>query len=63
MFVFSGLAVTSDILLALGLIGAIFDIVNGAIQKSKLQDAINSVIGLQHLVKYYLSDTPQHIAL
>ncbi|KAJ8696996.1 hypothetical protein PTI98_006813 [Pleurotus ostreatus] len=38
---FVGLAVTSDILLALGIIGAIFDIVNGAVQRSKLRDAID----------------------
>ena len=39
----TGLGVTADILLVLGLIGAIFDIVNGAIQRDKLRDAINKV--------------------
>ena len=38
-----GLEVTGDILLVLGGIGLIFDAIEGAIQRSKLRDAINSV--------------------
>lgn len=43
----AGLAVTGDILLVLGIIGAIFDIINGAIQREKLRDAINQVRPLE----------------
>jgi hypothetical protein len=38
-----GLEVTGDILLVLGVLQAIFDLIDGAIQRSKLRDAINSV--------------------
>ncbi|THH34167.1 hypothetical protein EUX98_g49 [Antrodiella citrinella] len=40
---FVGLAVTADILLVFGIIGAIFDIINGAIQRDKLRDAITQL--------------------
>jgi hypothetical protein len=33
-----------DILLVLGVIGVIFDAIEGAIQRAKLREAINSVI-------------------
>ncbi|KAF9501355.1 hypothetical protein BDN71DRAFT_695471 [Pleurotus eryngii] len=51
---FVGLAVTSDILLALGVIGAIFDIVNGAVQRSKLRDAIDRLFESRLKVKQVL---------
>ncbi|KAF7353964.1 hypothetical protein MVEN_01082800 [Mycena venus] len=40
---FAGLAVTANILLIMGVIGAIFDAISGAIQRSQLRDAINSL--------------------
>ncbi|KAJ8520443.1 hypothetical protein ONZ45_g2738 [Pleurotus djamor] len=52
---FVGLAVTSDILLALGVIGAIFDIVNGAIQRSKLRDSINDLFESRIKIKQVLA--------
>jgi len=52
---FAGIAVTADILLVLGLIGAIFDIINGAIQRDKLRDAINSLFESRLKIKRVLT--------
>ena len=43
-YVIVGIAVTADILLILGALGAIYDIINGAIQRDKLRDSINKVL-------------------
>ncbi|KAI0798224.1 hypothetical protein C8Q75DRAFT_40757 [Abortiporus biennis] len=49
---FAGLGVTADILLVLGAIGALYDIINGAIQRSKLRDAINEFIPTRLKAKF-----------
>ncbi|KAL0945738.1 hypothetical protein HGRIS_014883 [Hohenbuehelia grisea] len=49
---FVGLGVTADILLVLGVLGAIYDIINGAIQREKLRDAINSLVPSRLKAKY-----------
>ncbi|KAG6918993.1 hypothetical protein DXG01_010232 [Tephrocybe rancida] len=46
------MAVTSSILAVLGVIGLIFDAVSGAIQRSQLRDAINSLFKLRIQIKY-----------
>jgi len=48
--------VTSDILLVLGAIGAIFDIIEGAILRSKLRDSINKVRCILSQSKYFFAD-------
>ncbi|KAH8822204.1 hypothetical protein DL96DRAFT_1748326 [Flagelloscypha sp. PMI_526] len=49
---FAGLGVTADILLALGIIGAIYDIINGAIQRDKLREQINTLFPIRIKAKY-----------
>ncbi|KAH8797303.1 hypothetical protein DL96DRAFT_997975 [Flagelloscypha sp. PMI_526] len=49
---FAGLAVTADILVALGIIGAIYDIINGAIQRDKLREQINKLFPIRIKAKY-----------
>ncbi|KAL0570071.1 hypothetical protein V5O48_011889 [Marasmius crinis-equi] len=49
---FVGLGVTADILLVLGLLGAIFDLIDGAIQRSKLRDAINELVPTRIKARY-----------
>ncbi|EAU82447.2 hypothetical protein CC1G_08198 [Coprinopsis cinerea okayama7 len=49
---FAGLGITADILLVLGLIGAIYDIINGAVQREKLRDAINELVPTRLKAKY-----------
>ncbi|EIN12226.1 hypothetical protein PUNSTDRAFT_96924 [Punctularia strigosozonata HHB-11173 SS5] len=51
---FAGIAVTTDILLVLGIIGAIFDAISGAVQRSQLRDAINSLYPSRIKIKYLL---------
>ena len=41
--ILQGLAVTGDVLLVLGILGAIFDAIVGAAMRSKLRDSINKV--------------------
>ncbi|KAG6817520.1 hypothetical protein H0H87_007488 [Tephrocybe sp. NHM501043] len=48
----AGMAVTSSILAVLGVIGLIYDAISGAIQRSQLQDAINSLFKLRIQIKY-----------
>ncbi|KAG6813840.1 hypothetical protein H0H92_006784 [Tricholoma furcatifolium] len=43
----AGMAATSSILSILGVVGLIFDVVTGAIQRSELQDAINALFKLR----------------
>ncbi|KAJ7813989.1 hypothetical protein B0H14DRAFT_2851492 [Mycena olivaceomarginata] len=49
---FAGIGVTADILLVLGLIGAVYDIINGAIQREKLQESINFTFPTRIKAKY-----------
>ncbi|KAI0798221.1 hypothetical protein C8Q75DRAFT_40655 [Abortiporus biennis] len=49
---FVGIGVTADILLVFGVIGAIFDIINGAIQRDQLCDAINKFIPTRLKAKF-----------
>jgi hypothetical protein len=56
---FAGLAATADIMLVLGVIGAIFDIIDGAIQRSKLRDAINSLFKSRMKVKFVQDQADQ----
>ncbi|KAG6854011.1 hypothetical protein C0991_011498 [Blastosporella zonata] len=48
----TGMGITSSILMVLGIVGLIFDAISGAIQRSQLRDAINSLFKLRIQIKY-----------
>ncbi|KAG6850758.1 hypothetical protein H0H93_008796 [Arthromyces matolae] len=57
---FAGVAVTSSIISLLAVIGLVFDAVTGAIQRSQLRDAIDSLFKLRIQIKY-LAEQISHL--
>ncbi|EMD39523.1 hypothetical protein CERSUDRAFT_111848 [Gelatoporia subvermispora B] len=50
----SGIAVTSTIVLAIGVVGGLYEIINGAVQRSRLRDAINALFASRIKMKFLL---------
>ncbi|KAG5647878.1 hypothetical protein DXG03_007802 [Asterophora parasitica] len=57
-----GFLAGNSILLVLGVIGAVFDAITGAIQRSQLRDAINSLFPLRMKIKY-LAEHIRHVQI